>query len=234
MRLWAIVALTASALGGQRLSDLSTIPIPMRRGDALILGFLGAWERWDDENRSVRKLALKLRSQGLHAETLSNHKRGVSLELIRKVLDANRNGRLSDKERSSVHIVLYGQSLGGLAVVKLARELEAMNVPVLLTVQIDSIGLTDVTIPKNVVQAANLHQQSRFSLRGQDVIRAADPNRTRIIETKQFEYSVLDPSDRPETWARRRLGGGHAQMEADPAVWEHVEDLILNALKGLQ
>ncbi len=234
MRLWAIVALTASALGGQNLSDLSTIPIPLRNGDALILGFLGAWEQWDDENRGVRKLALKLRSQRRHVETLSNRKRGVALKFIRRALDANRDGRLSERERSSIHIVLYGQSLGGLAVVKLARELEEINVPVLLTVQIDSVGLSDVTIPKNVVQAANLHQQSRFSLRGQDEIRAADPNRTRIIENKQFHYSVLDPSDRPETWARRRLGGGHAQMEADPAVWAHVEDLILNALKGLK
>ena len=230
----AIATLSACVLSGQSLSQLSTVPIPMRAGDALILGFLGAWERWDDEHRGVRKLALRLRSQGLHVETVSNHKRGVALKLIRQALDANRDGRLSDTERSSVHLILYGQSLGGLAVVKLARKLESMHVPVLLTIQIDSVGLSDVTIPKNVAQAANLHQQSPFSLRGQDVIRAADPNRTRIIENRRFEYSVLFPTDRPETWARRRLGGGHAQMEADPAVWAHVENLIMNTLKGLQ
>jgi hypothetical protein len=231
------VALSACTLAAQSLSDLSIAPASIQSGDTIIFGFLGAWERWDDEHRGVRKLAIRLRSQtlgGVHVETFSNHKRSVALEFIHQALDSNRNGIVDERERSAVRIILYGQSLGGLAVVKLARDLDAMDVPVLLTVQIDSVGLTDASIPKNVAEAANLHQQSRFSLRGQDAIHAADPSRTKIIENKEYDYTVTPPEGRPESWARRRLGGGHAQMEADPAVWAHVERLILDALKKIQ
>lgn len=233
---FSLVVFWAVAAVAQSLSDLSTTPLPLRRGDTLVVGFLGAWEHWDDENRSVRKLALKLRDKsipGVYVETLANYRRKVALNLIRKALDANGDGSIDRTERSSVRIILYGQSLGGLAVVKLARELEAMQVPVQLTVQIDSVGLTDEMIPPNVLAAANLYQDGRLSFRGQAIIRAADPKRTSILENTRFDYARPSPVQ-PETWARRRLGGWHARMEADPAVWIHVERLILDNLKAIQ
>ena len=48
-------------------------------------------------------------------------------------------------------LVMYGQSFGGAAVVKLARQLQAMSLPVLLTIQIDSVGRDDSVIPQNVL-----------------------------------------------------------------------------------
>jgi hypothetical protein len=232
-----ILLFWAMAGRSQSVSDLSIDPASVRPGDTIVLGFLGAWEKWDDGNRSVRKLALRLRSEeipGVHVETLSNHKRSVALDLIRTALDSNRDGVIDDKERSAVRIILYGQSLGGSAVIKLARALETINVPVLLTIQIDSVGLTDATVPGNVAAAANLHQQGRLSFRGQDTIQAADPARTKIIENTRYDYPASSREGEPETWARRRLGGGHARMESDPAVWRHVDGLIRRALNGIQ
>jgi hypothetical protein len=219
-------------LRAQSIKDFQT-PTPLPKNDVLVLGFLGGWEPWDNENRGVRKLALQLREQrlpGVHVETISNHKRDLALELITKALDSNTNGSLEPDERGAHRIILYGQSFGGAAVVKLARQLERLEVPVQLTVQVDSVGWSDSVIPGNVAAAANFYQAHWFTVRGEREIRAARPERTRIIENTRFNYSKKNPRHSPDSWFRRKFGGGHAWMDADPAVWARVEKLILDAL----
>ncbi len=49
---------------------------------------------------------------------------------------------------------------------KLARQLQQMDVPVLLTVQVDSVGIGDAVIPSNVSLAANLFQRNGWIIRG--------------------------------------------------------------------
>lgn len=230
-RALSLLLLVAIAGRSQGLRDLVPPPDPSSPRP-IVLGFLGAWERWDDTHRGVRKLALDLRQSNpsLYVETLSNHRRGTALKLIRRALDRNGDGSIDASEAAAARIVLYGQSLGGRAVVKLARHLEKLQIPVLLTVQVDSVGLTDSVIPGNVRSAANVYQRGLFTIWGEGSIRAADPGRTRILENAL--YLPFDPTaPEPETWARRRLGGGHARMEADPAVWAHVGQLIRNALQ---
>src|SRR5438552_15082299 len=92
----------------------------------------------------------------VYAETLENKKRALAIELIRNAFDRNQDGQLDERERASVRLILYGQSFGGAAVVTLARQLKKMNVPVLLTVQINSVGRGDQVIPPNVDRSANL------------------------------------------------------------------------------
>ena len=109
-----------------------------------------------------RKLALKLRAQypdTIRVETVENKKRNLALELIRRAFDRNRDGQLDAQERANVRLIIYGQSFGGAAVVKLARELERMGAPVLLTVQVDNVGRGDRIIPANVARAANLFRK---------------------------------------------------------------------------
>src|SRR5690348_10948560 len=119
MRSFAILIFLSLAIlapcRAQVFSDFTT-PLPLKPGNTLIVGFLGGWERWDDPNRGVRELALKLREDGhpgLFVETVSNHERRLALELIRKAFDWNRNRRLDPDERAGARIILYGQSLGG-------------------------------------------------------------------------------------------------------------------------
>jgi hypothetical protein len=217
----------------QSFHDLTT-PLPIAKGDTLVVGFLGGWERWDDANRGVRKLALAIRDKriaGLHVETIGNRQRGLALELVRKALDGDSDGNLDAGEVRAARVILYGQSFGGAAAVKLARELEALGVPVQLTIQVDSVGIDDNVIPSNVGAAANFYQAHRFTVRGEQHIRAADPARTRIIENTRFDYSQRDASHPPSDWFRRRLGGAHAWMDADPAVWARVETLILQSMQ---
>src|SRR5678816_2709943 len=128
---------------GQSFADFAA-PLPLAPGSTLVIGFLGGWERWDDPDRGVRKLAIELRgTRGLYAETVSNHQRRLALQLIQAAFDWNRNGHLDPDERAGARIILYGQSLGGAAAVRLARELQGLDIPVLLTVQIDSVGRND-------------------------------------------------------------------------------------------
>ncbi len=72
--------------------------------------------------------------------------------------------------------------------VKLARQLKQMGVPVLLTVQVDSLGKDDQVIPSNVARAANFYQQNALLIRGRPNIRAEDPQRTTILGNFKYDY----------------------------------------------
>jgi hypothetical protein len=125
----------------------------------------------------------------------------------------------------------YGQSFGGAAVVKFARELKVLDIPVILTVQVDSVGRNDEVIPSNVAAAANLFQRDGFFVRGCRTIRAENPRTTEIIGNFQFTYrdSAIHLSGVP--WYKKAFRRAHARMDLDPAVWNKVAELILSALR---
>lgn len=228
-----VLGLAASVAQGQVFSNLTT-PLPLPRGTTLVIGFLGGWDHWNDPHRGVRKLALKLREEdpGVFAEAMSNHRQKLALELIRKAFDWNHNGRLDPEERAHARIILYGQSLGGGAVVKVARQLEVLNIPVLLTVQVDSVSRHDDVIPANVEAAANLFQRDGPPIMGRKSIRAEDGSRTRILGNFQYHYRSKKIDMSSASWKRKTLEGAHAKMELDPEVWARVEGFIQDAIAG--
>ena len=208
---------------------------PLKGDQTLILGFLGGLERWDDESRGVRKLATKIDSMKLstvHVETLENRKRDLAIKFIRKTFDHDQNGFLDDRERNSARLILYGHSLGGAAVVEIARELKKMGVPILLTVQIDSIGLVfdDHLIPSNVRHAANLFQSNGWILRGEDTIEPENPDETKIIANIRFDYRNKNIDMSRLSWERKLFSIPHTKMDADPEVWATVEQIILSEI----
>lgn len=225
-----VFGMAGLTLRAQRFSDFTT-PQPVNPGDTLVVGFLGAFEKWNDPNRGVRKVALDLRAvSGVYTETIANWNRGLARDLIKRALDWNGNGVLDADERAGARIVLYGQSCGAEAAIDTARELNRWDVRVLLMIQIDSVGLHGGAIPPNVAAAANFFQHDLFTIWGRRKIYAVDPSRTSILGNFQFRYRHGDIGHSSASWVRRRLGGGHARMELDPAVWKTVEDLILNAV----
>jgi hypothetical protein len=178
-------------------------------------------------------MALRLRDlsrPNLHVETVENRKRRLALELIRNAFDRDRDGRLDEQERASVRLVLYGQSFGGAAVVKLARQLESMNVPILLTVQVDSIGWGDKLIPTNVAGAANFFQSNGLLIKGEREIRAQNPNRTTIIGNFEFDCRQKKVNLSGVSWHKKLFRVAHTKMDHDPAVWELVERIILDTV----
>lgn len=236
IRPYAITCLCAGFLAsywrGQTFDDFSTLT-PIAQQDVLVLGFMGGRDSWNNARVGVGRLAKRLREMhlpGIHVETVENRKRGLALELVRRAFDRNRDGKLDLRERESARVILYGQSFGGAAVVKFARQLKALGVPVMLTVQVDSVGLNDEVIPSNVVAAANLFQRDGFFVHGAGRISAEDPRATEIIGNFSFSYRdrAIDLSGIP--WHKKVLRKDHASMDLDPQVWRKVEELILLAL----
>ncbi len=215
----------------QSLRDLPP-PKPAGENGTVVIGLLGGFDHWNDGNRGVRKLVLRLReTPGITAESFSNHRRHTATQYLLKLLDANGDGVLDDGEKARARVVLFGQSLGGAQVVAMARDLNRRGIPVLLTVQVDSVGLHDSRIPPNVHEAANFYQSELLTFRGQREIRAMDPAHTKILANIQFHYPpFVKPAAPPESWARRNLGGGHARLEADPLLWTQVETMIRRAI----
>jgi hypothetical protein len=218
----------------QQHFHLST-PTPLSEDQTLIIGFLGGRQRWDDASRGVRQLAVKLDELSLpdvEIETFQNRRRNLAMEFIHKALDRNEDDNLDSQEKSSARIILYGQSLGGSAVVKLSKDLEKVNVPVLLTVQVDSIGFSDHLIPSNVLKAANFFQNNDWIFSGEDNILALDPEATSILANIEFDYSDKEVDMAAQPWQRRLFSTPHSMMDADPEVWVLVEELILEELRN--
>ena len=233
----AVLCLGLSSCGvvhGQRYQDFTT-PTPLREGYVLVVGFMGGRESWDNDKRGVRKLALKLRAAnlpGVHVETVENKKRRLAIELVRNAFDRDRDGRLDERERASARLVVYGQSFGGAAVVKLARQLNAMGVPVLLTVQVDSVGRGDKVIPGNVRRAANLFQRDGLIIKGEREIRAEDPGRTMVVGNFRFDYDGKKVDLSEVSWLKRLFQAAHTKMDHDPEVWALVEKLVLDVVSN--
>jgi hypothetical protein len=146
--------------------------------------------------------------------------------------DANHDGALSPQEKSGARIVLYGHSWGASQAITLARELQSGGVPVLLTIQVDSVckrRQNDTVIPTNVAEAANFYQTTGY-LHGETSIRAADPARTKILGNFKFDYSTHPIECSQYPWWDRYLVRAHTEIECDPVVWDKVEELIQSKL----
>ncbi len=199
----------------------------------MILGFQGGRDSWDDPKPGVARLAQKLRSlnlPGVHVDTVENQKRNLAMKLIRNAFDFDGNRHLTEDGKKNVRLIVYGMSFGGAAVVKLARQLDEENLPILLTVQVDSIGRDDAEIPPNVKRAANLFQRSGKIIHGEPEIRAQDPSRTQILGNFEYDYrnSSIDISN--VSWIKKIFRAAHTKMDHDPAVWSSVEQLILEEI----
>ena len=223
-----------ASIRGQQYYHFST-PTPIEENQTLILGFLGGRESWDDSSRGVRQLALKIDAMNLpdvHVETLENRKRDLAMELIQNSFDINQDGFLDERERSNVRLIMFGHSLGGAAVVKLSHNLKEMGIPVLLTVQVDSVGFTydDHMIPSNVRSAANLYQRDGWVLVGEDEIIPEDSEKTKIIVNVRYYYKDKEVDMSGVPWERRLLSVPHSKMDAEPEVWSTVEQLILSEI----
>ncbi len=201
----------------------------------IVIGFVGGFVRHDNTVHSVVQLATRLRDaypSGVYVRVFENRRREQAHQEILKLLDADRDGTLSNEEKRNAGILIYGMSWGGSETVALARELEKDQVPVLLTIQVDSVAKTgenDKFIPPNVVEAGNFYQSDGL-LHGQTEIRAEDASRTRILGNFRFEYGAMPEACKNYPWYDRVFFMHHTEIECDPAVWNRVESLIRSKL----
>jgi hypothetical protein len=231
-----IAALAMSACATVRLQDLSA-PRPVPPESCLVIGFLGGRDAWNDPSKGVRQTALALRDEDarIFAETFENRNRDTALRFVLDALDRDGNERVYGREAGAATLVVYGQSLGGSAVVKFARQLDELGIGVELTVQIDSVGRGDATIPPNVRHALNLYQDSGAFIEGEHPVEAEDPERTRVLGNWHFDYdeppgSEILIDDLPFWKIIFRVA--HAKMDRDPRVWDSVRTMLAGACAG--
>ncbi|MGC1620005.1 MAG: hypothetical protein WA765_16060 [Candidatus Acidiferrum sp.] len=201
----------------------------------IVIGFVGGFVRHDDAVHTEVQLVDRLREEyasGIYVQTFENHRGKDAYRAVLRLLDANRDGNLSPEERQSARIIIFGHSWGASETVELARQLGKDGIPVLLTIQVDSVsklGENDSVIPANVAQAVNFYQLDGF-LHGQPKIRAANPARTRILGNFRSDYKSKPLSCGQYPWWDRVFMRPHIQIECDPTVWNQVESLIRSNL----
>jgi hypothetical protein len=201
---------------------------------AIVVGFVGGFVRHTDEAHREVQLANELRRDyraGVDVEVFANHAAQAHRRIL-SLLDGDRDGSLSGAEKARARIVLYGHSWGASEVVATARALDKDSIPVLLTIQVDSVrkpGENDGLIPANVAEAVNFYQIDGL-LHGRRLIQASDPARTHILGNFQSSYKAKKVNTDSYPWYARLFMGPHIQIEADPRVWDRVELLIRSKL----
>jgi len=210
-------------------------PVASAGPPTIVIGFLGGIVRRDDAVHSTVQLAEKLRKEypgGVYIETFENRRREDARKTILRLLGKDHDGQLADDARNRARVILYGHSWGASAVVTLAKELEQDKIPVLLTVQVDSVAKgdqNDAVIPANVAQAVNFYQPDGW-LHGRETITAADPAHTRILGNFRYSYKEAPLECKGYPWYSRLFSKSHIEIECDPRVWLQVENLIREQL----
>jgi len=200
-------------------------------GQLIVIGFMGgnvragnvvhreAWEAKELERRYP---------VGLSAAVFANRDGAAALRSVLAMLGAGPDGRLSAKAKSAARIVIYGHSWGASETVTLARRLNALGIPVLLTIQIDSVEKSnedDGSIPPNVREAVNFYQTQGL-LHGRSAIAAMDPRQTTILGNYESSYREHKVSCAGYSWIARTFMRPHIEIENDPSVWTQIEALI--------
>jgi hypothetical protein len=216
-------------LGGRNPSFLATAAGTLP--PVIVIGFVGGFIRHDNLVHSEVQLAARLRKaypSGVDVETFESYNGENARKKILTLLDTNHDGALTPGEKQNARIILYGHSWGASEAITVARELEKDGIPVLLTIQVDSISKfhqIDSVIPANVARAANFYQLDGF-VHGQSAIRASDPARTKIIGNFRFDYKANPYTCNEYPWYDRIFMKQHTQIECDPNVWKQAEALI--------
>ena len=141
------------------------MPLGSSRPPVIVIGFVGGFIKHDNLVHSEVQLAARLRQAypvGVDVETFESYHGKKARKKVLSLLDTNHDGTLTPDEKRNARIIIYGHSWGGSEAVFLARKLQKDGIPVLLTIQVDSISRihrNDAVIPANVAQAANFYHR---------------------------------------------------------------------------
>jgi hypothetical protein len=202
----------------------------------ILIGFSGGFVRHDNPHHGPVQLAQRMRQEvakGTYVQVFENRHRKDAYKTILHLLDRNHDGVLSDVEKASARLILFGHSWGASAAVLLARELDRAEIPVLLTVQVDSVAKLwqhDGVIPENVTAAVNFYQPHGL-IHGRASIRAADDSKTQILGNYRFDYREDPVQCRGASWFDRTFTPSHMQSQCDPRLWTQVENLVLQRMQ---
>jgi pimeloyl-ACP methyl ester carboxylesterase len=196
-----------------------------------LIGFAGGFVHADNPHHGPVQLAQRIHRdlpKDAFIQVFENRHRRAAFKTILRLLDSNHDGILSAEEKAQARIILFGHSWGASAAVLLSRELNRAGIPVLLTVQVDSVAKPwqhDSVIPQNVAEAANFYQPHGL-VHGRAQITAADDSKTQILGNFRFDYQKEPARCQGASRVAKLLAPSHMQSECDPRLWAQVEDLV--------
>ena len=232
------VALADSSVANAALAEsgAAVTARPAQVPSTIVIGFVGGFVRHDNPHHGPVVLARRIQRsvpKDTYVQVFENrHRRSAYLKIL-DLLDRDRDGTLSEAEKAQARIILVGQSWGASAAVTLARELDRLGIPVLLTVQVDSVAKwwqNDSVIPDNVTAAVNFYQPHGL-IHGRREIVAADPGKTQILGNYRFDYRKT-PVKCGTSWSDRLFTPSHMQSECDPNLWGQVADLVQQRIEA--
>jgi hypothetical protein len=210
-----------------------TVTPAVAPGQLIVIGFMGGDVSPGNFIHREALIAKDLQQRypaAVYAEVFANHDGPAALHTVTQLLDKNKTGCLTAQEKNSARIVIFGHSWGASEAITLARRLNDLGIPVLLTIQVDSVeklNEDDGSIPPNVHEAINFYQTQGF-LHGRALIAATDPKQTKILGNFQSSYktaqSQVPIADFP--WYARAFMKEHIEIENDPVIWGKIEALI--------
>lgn len=179
------------------------------------LGVVGALETANNSRSGVVQIREML-NQPAHgdvcAKTFSPYSWRSGLHYVLKHFPSH-SGVLTQNELDHApKIILVGHSMGGWAVILMARNLKSKGIPVELSIQVDSVGITDKTVPSNVKTAAIFHARDILVFITTKEIRAEEPRKTRLAANVLVRHA------------------GHESVTRDPGIRE----MVMNTVESLR
>jgi hypothetical protein len=197
----------------------------------IVIGFVGGYVSNTNMAHAEVQLAASLRksySPDVYVAAFENHKGAAAYKEIIRLLDTDHDGTLSPQEKKNAHIIMYGHSWGSSEELQIARMLQKIDVPVLLTIQVDSVAKPhqdDGVVPANVLEAVNFYQ-SHGRLHGRAEITAADPASTKILGNFALDYKTNPVKCKGYPWWDNVFARYHTEIECDTAVWDKIDAMI--------
>lgn len=177
----------------------------------IYLGFVGALEPSQNKHSGVVQIGKTLRGAeypDVCAKSFSPYVWTDGLDWLLKHFPAHSGALTADELQHCPKVILVGHSMGGWAMMSVARRLRSRDIPVELTIQVDSVGITDYTIPSNVKNGAIFHARDVLMPLTTKHLRLEDASRTKMLA----DITVA--------------GAGHESITRDPRIRELVMQMI--------
>jgi len=181
----------------------------------LYAGFVGAMETSDHKSSGVVQIRDTLRGPtygDVCANSFMPYKFSTGLDWILEHFPSHEGAMTEEEVRNGPKIILYGHSTGGWAMLAVARELQRREIPVELTVQADSVGFTDLTIPSNVKSGAIFHANDVLMFMTTKRLKLQDATKTTIVANVLVK------------------GANHLSITRDP----RIRELVLKTVQQLR
>jgi hypothetical protein len=179
----------------------------------IFLGFVGALEPGDNKYSGVVQIRKTLQGADFSdvcARSLSPYVWTQGRDWLMKHFPSHAGLLTSAELEVAPKVILVGHSMGGWAMMSVARELRDRDIPVELTIQMDSVGITDITVPRNVKSAAIFHARDVLMFMTTKHVRREDPNYTQVVADITVD------------------GAGHQSITRDPRIRELVMKQVLS------